>query len=226
MICSSWDLVEEESMAGVDFVEVLNDPAMAPKNMPMAQSPAIATSKVIPIFILIVYNKMLMKRILFLVLCVPVFGPQARGAAIEIYANGHKYDSLQTYLTSKEPVKAIVPSSAPVSLNSQQEDYIRKEAQQLGIKVDFSKVKTYQVNQKKIPDTVLHKLYVLSVENGVVNALQDFYEARGQSDFQISPEQLQGAIQQEVTMSKNPKLLISQPGKVRIMSLTAQGRED
>ncbi len=155
-----------------------------------------------------------MKRILFLVLCVfPVFGPQARGA-VEIYANGHQYDSLQAYLASKKSAVAQSPST-PASLNSRQEDYIRKEAQQLGIKVDFSKVKTLKVNQKKLSDTALHKLYVLSVENGVAGALQDFYSTP--VGRRIFPEQLQGAIQQAVIRSKDPKLLISGPGKVRIL---------
>jgi len=71
-----------------------------------------------------------------------------------------------------------------------------------------------------------HKLYVLSVENGVVDALQDFYQPQGQQGFpigqEISSEQLQAAIQQAVTASKEPKLLISEPGKVRIMALTSQ----
>ena len=70
----------------------------------------------------------------------------------------------------------------------------------------------------------MHKLYVLSVENGVVGALQDFYQTWGQADLQtpqsISSGQLQEAIQQAVTTSKDPKLLISEPGKVRIMALT------
>ena len=72
---------------------------------------------------------------------------------------------------------------------------------------------------KDLSDAVLHKLYVLSVENGMVSALQDFYQALGQSNS-ISPEQVQEAIQQTVTTSKDPKLLISGAGKVRIMSLT------
>ena len=111
-----------------------------------------------------------MKRTLFLVLWVIFgYGPQAQGA-IEIYANGHRYDSLQGYLSSKKS------------------------------------------------DTALHKLYVLSVEKGVIGALQDFSSTPvGHS---ITPEQLQGAIQQAVTRSKDPKLLLSRPGKVRIMSLT------
>ena len=122
---------------------------------------------------------------MFLVLwIIPVLGSQAQGA-IEIYANGHKYDSPQAYLASKKSVK------------------------------------TLQVNQKNLSDTALHKLYVLSVENGVVSALQDFYQTCGESDF-ISPEQLQEAIQQAVTTSKDPKFLISGEGKVRIMALTAR----
>jgi hypothetical protein len=161
-----------------------------------------------------------MKRILFLILwIIPALGAQAQGA-IEIYVNGHKYDSLQAYQASK---KAVV-APTPASLNSQQEDYIRKEAQQLGIDVDLSKVKTIQINQQGLSDSTRHKLYVLSVEHGVVGALQGFYQAQGQYDIpithMISSVQLQGAIQQAVTASKDPKLLITEPGKMRIMALT------
>ncbi len=165
-----------------------------------------------------------MKRILFLVLCIHLFQPQAYGA-IEIYAKGHKYDSIEAYQESKRvAAEQLAPTKA--SLNSQQEDYVRQEAQKLGMDVDFSKVKTFQVNQKNISDLTRHKLYVMSVENGVVGALQDFYYTRGQSGFQMdrrsSSKQLQEAIQEAVTASKEPKLLISEPGKVRIMALTTE----
>ncbi len=130
-----------------------------------------------------------MKRILFLLLwAVLAQGTQARGAPIEIYANGHKYASFQSYLESKNPV-AVPP----------------------------------KVSQKGLSDAALHKLYVLSVENGVAGALRDFYETRAQFDLQmahkISSEQLQEAIAQAVAKSKDPKLLISRQGKVRIMSI-------
>jgi hypothetical protein len=124
-----------------------------------------------------------MKRILFLVLWVVFVFQTPAYPAIEIYANGHKYDSPQTYLASRKSAKIL------------------------------------QGNQKDLSDATLHKLYVLSVENGVVGALRDFYQTRGQSDF-ISPEQLQEAIQQAVTTSKDPKLLISGAGKVRVMSFS------
>ncbi len=90
--------------------------------------------------------------------------------------------------------------------------------------MDLGKIKTFQVKQMKLADTVLHKLCILSVENGVVDALQDFYGSRGRSDFHrmITSSQLQEAIEQAVRTSKEPKLLISGPGKVRIMALTAQ----
>ena len=163
-----------------------------------------------------------MKRILFLVLwTIPLLGPQVQ-AGIEIDVNGHSYDSLQAYQASKKA--AALSSSIPASLNNQQEDYIRQAAQKLGINVDFSKIKTFQVNQESLNDTTRHQLYVLSVENGVVSALQDFYHNRGQYDIQmphrISSAQLQGAIQQAVTRSKDPKLLISEPGKIRIMAIS------
>ena len=117
-----------------------------------------------------------MKRILFLFICfTPVFLPQASGA-VEIYANGHKYDSLRAYQDSKKTIAQ-------------------------------------------------HKLYVLSVENGFISALSNFYQTLGQSDLktvrEISPKELEKAIERAVTRSKGPKLLISGPGgKVRIMTLT------
>jgi hypothetical protein len=182
----------------------------------------------------VVYNKMVMMRILFLVMwIIPVLGSQAQGD-IEIYANGHKYDSLEDYLESKKPVEVKSPPTQ-VSLNSQQQDDIRQEAQQLGIKVDINKIKTFQVNPKKLSDQALHRLYIRSIEDGVARALRDFYQTRGQPDSpmtrtlsigrSITAEQLQEAIQQAVTASKGPKLLISEQGKVRIMSLTPQANK-
>jgi hypothetical protein len=76
---------------------------------------------------------------------------------------------------------------------------------------------------RKLSDADLHRLYVLSIENGMVNALQDFYQAWGNADLKvrrISLGQVQDLIRQAVTSSKSTKLLIVQPGKLRIMSLT------
>ena len=121
-----------------------------------------------------------MKRILFLVLWVILVFQALVYAQIEIYANGHKYNSLQEYLASKKSAK------------------------------------TFQGHQKNSFDAALHELYVLSIENGMVDALQDFYGTL--ANRSITPQQLQEAIQQAVTRSKGPKLLISEPGKVRIMT--------
>ena len=122
-----------------------------------------------------------MLRILFLILWViPFFSLQAR-ADIEIYAKGHKYDSLQGYLSSEKPLGAVSP---------------------------------------KLSGTTPHELYVMSVENGVVAALRDFYSTP--VCLSITPGQLQEAIQQAVTKSRDPKLLISKPGKLRIMDASAQ----
>ncbi|MBF0571280.1 MAG: hypothetical protein HQL12_05350 [Candidatus Omnitrophica bacterium] len=165
-----------------------------------------------------------MNRILFLVLSFFYFlGTQAVGA-IEIYANGYKYDSLPEYQSSKSNA-AKLSTVTTTALKNQQDDYIRQESKRLGINTDFSKIKTFQIKQKNVSDSTLHKLYVLSVEKGIASALREFYQTRAESDFQIprniSAEQLQGAIQQAVTTSKGPKFLISGPGKVRIMALTA-----
>ncbi len=152
---------------------------------------------------------------------IPVLGPPAHGS-IEIYVNGHKYGSMQEYLASKKSAASVPGVFA--SSESQQEGYIRQAAQQLGINVDFSKAKTFQIDQRNLTDKALHQLYVLSVENGVVGALKDFYQGLGQPASQgprrITVNQLQGVIRQAVTSSKDPKLLISEPGKVRIMALT------
>ena len=131
-----------------------------------------------------------MKRILFLLLCIPVLGTQAQ--AIEIYVNDHKFDSLQAYTLWK------------------------KSAEERS-------TQTVRVNQKDLSDKAWHKIYVLSVENGVVGALQDFYRSWGQAiPRKISSEQLQEAIAQAVARSKYPKFIISEPGKVRIMALTTK----
>jgi len=168
-----------------------------------------------------------MKRILFSLICaaLPLMASQAH-AAIQIYASGHEYDSFQSYEDSKKVIPAVPSEAIPASLDSQQQDYVSKEAKQLGIDVDPKKVKTFRIGRKGLTSDNLHKLYVLSVESGVVGALQDFYQTWGQSDFQmtrrISSEQLQEAIQQAMATSKDPKLLISEPGKVRIMVLTTK----
>ena len=133
-----------------------------------------------------------MLRTLFLILwTIPFMASLAEGD-IEIYANGHKYNSIQAYVAAKK-LAASRPAPTPVPLKG------------------------------NMSDATLHKLYVLSVENGVVGALQDFYQNVGHSDFQIthqiSSDQLQEAIQQAVTTSKDPKLLIAEPGKMRIMGL-------
>ncbi len=163
-----------------------------------------------------------MRTLFFVLWIIPALQAKAQGA-VEIYANGHKYATLQSYQESKQPAAVRTPQT-PVSINSQQENYIQQQAQKLGIHVDFSKVKTYQVNQESMSNTTLHRLYVLSVENGIVGALRDFYQDHGQSIFygghKVSSQQLQEAIQQAVTTSRGPKLFISQPGKVRIMAMS------
>ena len=155
-----------------------------------------------------------MIRILFLVLWVVMILTAPSNAAVEVYINGHKYDSIEAYLASKKTIGV-------------EDDYIKEVAGSYGIKVDLSKIKTFQISkrdQPKVSDQTMHKLYVMSLENGVVDALKDFYNSRGQFDltipYRISPRQLPDVIQRSVTTSNAPKLLISQPGKVRIMDLS------
>jgi len=197
MVCCCWDLIEEESIAAGVCVKVLVNPPMAPRKTPTAQSPAIAINMMIPIFMNIVYNKIYMKRILFLGLWSFFVLFPLDGGAVEIYINGHQYASIESYQAAKKAAK----EQSPV-----------------------------QVNSHGLSDMVQHQLYVLSFESGMVGALQDFYQTRGQFDLQmtrrIDPEQLQAAIEQAVTGSKAPKLLISEPGKVRIMALTTGKKLD
>jgi hypothetical protein len=153
----------------------------------------------------------------FAILILPFLGGPAKG--VEIYANGHRYASMQEYQDMKN---AAAISTVP-ALSRKDENFILKEGQKLGIKVDLSKVKTIQL-KPKLSDVALHNLYILGVERGVVDALRNFYQKMSPSDIRVTPRilsnQLQDVIKQEVTTSKNPKLLISQHGKMRIMSLT------
>ena len=135
-----------------------------------------------------------MMRILFLVLCSMTAVQFTAQAEIEIYADGHKYSSLQAYKTSEKSDR-----------------------------VDLSKIKTDQLKSMSLAEMAQHKLYVLSVEKTVVGALQGFYQNWGSPDIkearEISSGQLKDVIQEAVTSSKDPKLLISGAGKVRIMRL-------
>ena len=71
-----------------------------------------------------------------------------------------------------------------------------------------------------------HRLYSFSVEDGVKDALTDFKQHQKRSDLKITPQitsaQLQAVLEAAMSNSKGPKLLISQPGKMRILSLDAQ----
>jgi hypothetical protein len=196
-------------------LKVFETPVTSPIKIPRIQSPARAIMMKVPKLTKTVYNKIVMMRIMFLALTIFSFlGSPVR--ALEIYVNGHRYGSVQEYQALK---KSMVPS---VPLSRQDENFIVIQGEKMGIRVDLRKVKTIQVNSKQT-DVALHELYILSVETGVVNALQGFYRNMGPSDFRAAPkvlaDQLQQVIKQAVTTSKNPKLLISRHGKMRIMSL-------
>lgn len=139
-----------------------------------------------PKFMKVVYNKLTMMKVLFLILCFfPVVEAPAQ-TSVEIYANGHKYDSLQAYEASKD--------------------------------------KTLKGTLPALSESTMHKLYILSVEKGMVTALQNFYRTFwAGSDFyleeRIAPGQMQEAIKKAVTASQAPKLLIAGSGKVRIMTI-------
>jgi len=165
-----------------------------------------------------------MKRIVFLILTIILCLPLNARAGVEIFIDGHKYDSFQDYENSKKSVKPQLSLSA-ADIKKQQDDYIRQEAKKLGIKLDLNKIKTIQIKPKSQSELAQHRLFVLGIENSVVGALQEFYQNWGQSDIrmpkEVSVDQLQQIIEQAVSSSKEPKLLISEPGKVRIMSISA-----
>jgi hypothetical protein len=154
-----------------------------------------------------------MKRTLFFILSI-MFALQYQAYGdIEIYADGHKYDSMEAYQESK---------SAPVVKSS----------------ADSGQAKMLKVAKKGISDLTRHKLYVMSIENGIVGVFQDFYHTWVVSGHQmaitfkpktpvsrrISLAQLQDAIAKAVTSTKGPKLLITGPGKLRIMALSAANK--
>ena len=177
-----------------------------------------------------------MIKILFFILCLfTAFKVQAQ-TPVEIYAKGDKYDSLQAYKASKEAFPSGESLPKPVALNTQQEDFVRSQAQKLGVKVDINKVKTVEIPPSLLSGPTEHKLYVLGVEKGVVGALEDFYQAWGLSpdlhwetlllsSTPISPNQMEEAIRKAVTASGSPKFLISQPGKMRIMTLSEDDKD-
>ena len=107
---------------------------------------------------------------------------------IEIYANGHKYDSLQAYKASEQPVTG-----------------------------HLSKVKPPEITADFLSAATMHELYGLGVEDGVFGALKDFCQASVSQT--IAADQIEDAIRKAVTASEAPKLLISESGKVRIMTL-------
>jgi len=169
-------------MAEGGVEKVLDNPPMYPKNRLKAQNPAKMIRRMYPKFIKVVYNKLIMMKALFLILCLFLPGAARAGTPVEIYANGHKYDSLQAYQASKAMTLDVASAST------------------------------------------MRKLYVLSVEKGVAGALQNFYQTFwAGSDFyldqRIYPDQMQEAIRKAVTATPAPKLLISESGKVRILTL-------
>ncbi|MBF0504660.1 MAG: hypothetical protein HQL14_06105 [Candidatus Omnitrophica bacterium] len=173
----------------------------------------------------------LLKILFFILWFLPAFKIQA-DTPVEIYVNGDKYDSMQAYKASKDQPSSPGFLPKPVMLNSQQEDFILNQAKKLGVKVEISKVKTLQMTEDFLSEPTGNEMYVLSVEKGVVGALKDFYKTLGASpDYHlgstllestyITPDQMEEAIKQAVTLSAAPKFLISQPGKVRILTLSA-----
>ena len=172
-----------------------------------------------------------MMKVLFLILCLfPVFEAQAQ-TPVEIYVKGDKYDSLQAYKASKDHPSSGEFLAKPAALNSQEQDFVRSQTEKLGVKVDINRVKTLDVPSSFLSEPTSHTLYVLSVERGMVNALEDFYRTWGAdpnldwerkllSSEPVPVDQMEEAIRKAVTISDAPKFLISQPGKVRIMTLT------
>ena len=137
---------------------------------------------------------------------------------VEIYSGGNKYDSVESYQFSKESQKEPQKLKGhEAKLDSTQEDYIRAKASELGVSVDVTKIKTMEIPSK------LHKV---SVEKGVMGALAPFHQTwdnpMPQLARRLDVNLLEEVIKNAMTVSENPKLLISESGKVRIMALNPQ----
>lgn len=70
----------------------------------------------------------------------------------------------------------------------------------------------------------IHTLYLSGVENGLTRALYDFYKPLGVSllplaSSTIFKSQMQRVIQQAITLSADPKLLIVDGNRLRIMTI-------
>ncbi len=124
---------------------------------------------------------------------------------------------MRTLFLALWAIMLACPSAQSIEIFVKGRKYQSLEAYQASQKPPQSK--TDQVKPQEITDAVQHKLYVLSVENGLVNALEAFYQGHGHAKVPLSDLQLQEAIKQAVTQSPGSKILIAGPGKVRVMSL-------
>jgi len=167
-------------------------------------------------FIKLVYNKTMMMKALFLILCLFPFLKVQAQTTVEIYADGRKYDSLSVYKASKHTLnlgdlhpKAKVQGTVPLT----------------------------QTAPLTLSELTMHELYGLGVEEGVLWAMKDFYQTLNPGrDFPhehtivlstptshpISAAQMEGAIKKAVTASGSPKFLISEAGKMRILTMTSR----
>lgn len=114
--------------------------------------------------------------------------------ALEIYVDGKKYDSFASYKASERNKAQVMP----------------------------------KLSAKPLSEETRHRLYLLGIETGVIGAMRSFDHPNGSGGYMINgvlvPQELESVLAQTVGSSEIPKLLIIEPGKLRIMALTADDK--
>ncbi len=142
----------------------------------------------------------------------------AKAAPIEIYAGGRRYASIEEYKNRDLKVQEVKNTT-------EQSKEIEETAKTLGINVDLKKVKTIEVGPKVSPETQ-EKLKSVALDGNVDEAIADFKRNfkqnwnNPQAQSLVSSELLEDKIREAIGDQKDPILLISDHGKMRIMALT------
>ncbi len=152
--------------------------------------------------------------LIIMLLCVSTPLWAGKAAPIEIYAAGKRYGSMEEYRNRDVAVQEV--KNTP-----QQVEDIQEAAKVLGINVDPSKVKTIEVKAGVSPQTQ-DKLKLVALDDDVDGAIADFKQNWNNPQAQplASSEQLEDKIREAIGDQKDPVLLISDHGKMRIMALT------
>ncbi len=139
------------------------------------------------------------------------------GKPVEIFVAGERYETLEAY-------KAAVFQKKRDALKQQQE--LAGDAKALGVDIDPKKIKTITIKPAISAQTAT-KLQLASADNGLQKLLVDFKQNSKKPNLQkfVSPQELEDKIRETVSSTKNPVLLISEQGKMRIMTLTPKDKQ-